>query len=259
MNRLKLLAKVTAVFCLVAALFVSCSDDDDPQVTKRIKNIEIWKTDGTQSYLQAYITLSYDSKGVLAQVSGDNTDGKPLVDITYTYPGKDEFRFIYSVENSSSVRISGNLENGRVYSCKFTNKNENINYSYDNAGYLKRSEGQDIELEYEWKNGNLASIKASERGYNTEFKPTSLPNDYGFDLNILPQLIAGSDYMEVMNTYCWMAGILGKKSRNVVEEVIYSYNYMYDGKGRLAEITLSKNLSSSRESYSFKLKYDDNK
>lgn len=259
MNKLKLLAKITVVFCLAAVLFISCSDDDSPRASKKINKIEIWKTEAGQANLYAYISMSYDNKGKLNRVSGDNVKGEPLMDIFYTYPNEDEFEYIYSVNNSASVRINGNLENGRVYTCKFTNESEVINYSYDNGGYLKKSEGQNIRLEYGWKDGNLISIKASDWVYKREYKPTSISNDYGFDLNILPQLIAGEDFMEAVNTYCWMAGILGKKSKNLVEETIYTYSYMYDDKGRLTEITLSKNMTAKLEAYSFRLAYEDNK
>jgi YD repeat-containing protein len=61
----------------------------------------------------------------------------------------------------------------------------------------------------------------------------------------------------VMNTYCQIAGVLGKRSRNLVEEFFFSYNYKYDEKGRLVEVILRNNVSSKSGAYSFRFAFED--
>lgn len=257
MNRLKLSGKTAICMLLLSFVITACSDDDAPSLSRTIKRIEIWEMETAQSNLLSYLNLSYGKDGKLSQVSGDNASGIPLVDINYTYPDNDSFLYTYAADDVSLGRITGTLEKGRTYSCKFTNTSNPVVYTYMNDGYLKRSDDQDIVLEYGWKGGNLSTVKSSERAYNSEFKASSIPNNYSIDLNVLPQLLAGSAYMQVMNTYCWMSGILGKRSKCIVEETIYSYKYGYDEKGRLSEIVIIPLLSSKNSSYSFKLAYEE--
>lgn len=257
MSKLKLLGKAAICVSLLSFVLVACSDDDAPSLSRTIKRIEVWETEATQANLLSYLNLTYGKDGKLSQVSGDNASGKPLLDISYTYPDNDSFLYTYAADGINLGRITGTLEKGRAYSCKFTDASNSVAYTYTNDGYLKRSDDQDVVLEYGWKGGNLSTVKSSERAYNSEFKASSIANNYSIDLNVLPQLLAGSTYMQVMNTYCWLSGILGKRSKCIVEETIYSYKYGYDERGRLTKITIIPLLSSKTSSYSFQLIYDD--
>ena len=239
MNRLKLFVGVMAVILLPG--LSSCSDDNvTPQLSKIIKTIEIWEVEGSHANLLSNISLYYDKFFMKYACLNDN-----------------EFQIEYFVDKSDFVRITGSQEKGRVYSCRYSDSDDLTTYSYDNNGYLKRVENQEIALNYQWKNNDLAAIKASERGYDSDFSSTNILNDYSLDLNVLPQLIADWDYKRVMNTYCQIAGVLGKRSRNLVEEFFFSYNYKYDEKGRLVEVILRNNVSSKSGAYSFRFAFED--
>ncbi|RGN46033.1 MULTISPECIES: DUF4595 domain-containing protein [unclassified Bacteroides] len=256
MNRLKLFVGVMAVILLPG--LSSCSDDNvTPQLSKIIKTIEIWEVEGSHANLLSNISLYYDKNNQLIQMNEDNAEGKPLFFMKYACLNDNEFQIEYFVDKSDFVRITGSQEKGRVYSCRYSDSDDLTTYSYDNNGYLKRVENQEIALNYQWKNNDLAAIKASERGYDSDFSSTNILNDYSLDLNVLPQLIADWDYKRVMNTYCQIAGVLGKRSRNLVEEFFFSYNYKYDEKGRLVEVILRNNVSSKSGAYSFRFAFED--
>lgn len=63
------------------------------------------------------------------------------------------------------------------------------------------------------ENGNLSSITTTPRGtYNSDYKVSTIANDYSLDLNTLAQWIDDREnYTTVMNTFGQMAGILGKE------------------------------------------------
>mgnify|MGYP000741953432 CR=1 FL=1 len=112
--------------------------------------------------------------------------------------------------------------------------------SYNNEGYLKSSNNNGIVLEYQWNKKNLTSITSTPRGtYNSDYKISTIANDYSLDLNTLAQWIdERPNYINVVNTLGQMAGILGKRSENIIEDTYYTYDYSFLQDGRLKDITL---------------------
>ena len=249
---------VVGVFA-VSLLGTACSDDDSPNSFKEVETMEIWKTEGSESALVAGIRFMYADDGRLAQVSSSDANGVPVMDVSYVYSGSSDFQCTYTGDGSNRGRVTATLENGRIYSCQSATSSgtENYTYVYTDDGYLRKCDSPSVGFEYEWSGGNLLSVKSSQREYNSTYETASVANDYSIDLNVLPHLVSGADYMEAMNTYCWMAGVLGKKSRNIAEDTLYTYYYKYDGQGRLSEIVMQEALSYQDVSYSFRFVYSD--
>lgn len=242
---------------LSAMLLGACSDDEVALPSRVIKQIDIWETGSVQSNLLSTLKLVYDQRGMLKQISGDKASGEPLMDVNYTYPDDCSFLFTYAADGGSLGRISGTLENGRAYACKFTDAASQTTYSYSKDGFMTRSDDGMQVMEFVWKDGNLASVKSTSRVYNMELRSTTLANNYSVDLTVLPHLLEDAAYRRAMNTYCWLAGVLGKKSNALVEDDTYRYTYRFDEKGRLNEIELAHLLSSTDRAYSFRFTYEE--
>ena len=250
--------KMALLLLFPISLLTSCSEESPSKISRTIKQIKIWETDAKESSLKATVTLSYDNSGKLTQISGDNSDGEPILDINYTYPDEQQsFLFTYATEGNKLTRISGTLENGRAYSCQFTDYPSSIAYTYSQDGYLNRSNRKDLVMEYAWNKGNLTSIKATSRIYNTEYKTSIIPNNYSIDLNVLPHLLEDDEYRQIMNTYCWLAGILGKRSKRIAEDDTYDYTYSFDEYGRISSIELKHLLNSTNSAFRFYLSYEE--
>ena len=217
MNKLRPTIKLTLFISVASIFFAACSDDDDKKSSapsKVITGIKVYKITNSQ--------ISYN----------------------------------YSSENSPLVEMTTTLENGRSYVCKFSNQDSPITYSYNNEGYLKSSNNNGIVLEYQWNKKNLSSITSTPRGtYNSEYKVSTIANDYSLDLNTLVQCIdERQNYVNVVNTFGQLAGILGKRSENIIEDTYYTYDYSFLQDGRLKDITL---IDMNNTGYSFLLHYAD--
>lgn len=255
MNKLRPTIKL-ALFVSVASLFfAACSDDDKsipiPEPSRVITGIKVHKISDVITY-QGMIDLTYDNNNRLTRIYNSS----PLATVNYTYKDKSEVSYTYSTENSPLVEISTSLENGRSYVCQFSNQENPVTYSYDNEGYLKSSNNNGVVLEYNWKDENLSSITTTPRGtYNSDYKVSTIANDYSLDLNTLAQWIDDREnYTNVMNTFGQMAGILGKRSANIQEDTYYIYDYSFQQNGRLKDMTL---IGSNNVGYSFRFSYAD--
>ena len=260
MDRLVQMGKIAFGVCAVSWMMAACSDDGSSASSKVVESMELWKTERNTSELVADIHFIYGKDGRLAQVSSDDAGGVPLMDINYVYSENNDFQCVYTGDGGQRGRISATLENGRIYSCQnaAASGTESYTYVYTDDGYLRKCDSREASFEYAWSGGNLLSVKSSERAYNSTYETASVANDYSIDLNVLPHLITGADYMEAMNTYCWLAGVLGKKSRNIAEDTLYTYDYKYDGEGRLSEIVMQETLSFQDVSYTFRFVYPHN-
>ncbi len=260
MNKLRPTIKLALLVSVASLFLAACSDDDDksipvPEPSRVITDIKVHKMSDVISY-QGTINLTYDNNQRLTRIYSSS----PLATVNYTYKDNAEVSYTYSTENSPLVEISTSLENGRSYVCKFSNRENPVTYSYDNDGYPKSSNNNGIVLEYNWKNGNLSSITTTPRGtYNSDYKVSTIANDYSLDLNTLAQWIDDREnYITVMNTFGQMAGILGKRSTHILEDTYYIYDYSFRQDGRLKDMTLVG--GSDKAGYSFRFTYaDDNK
>lgn len=256
MNKLRPTFKLVLCISIASILLASCSDDDNksipapPEPSRVISRIEVRKIADVINY-QGDIKFTYDNNNRLTRIRNSS----PLATVNYTYSGT-EVSYSYSSEHSPLVEISTSLENGRSYVCKFSNQESPITYSYDNDGYLKSSNNNGIVLTYSWSKDNLASITSTPRGaYNSDYKVSTITNDYSLDLNTLAQWIDDREnYTDVVNTFGQMAGILGKRSAHLVEDTYYLYDYSFRQDGRLKDITL---IGSNKTGYSFRLHYTD--
>lgn len=249
----------TFIFSLgiISFLSVSCSKDDDPKLSKVIESIDIYQgTDKQQNYITKMKFL-YDSGGRLSQMSMDS----PLSEVNYGYPANNTITYSFS-SSGVFVRVAATMEEGKARSCTFLgDKNESdVLYTYDKQ-YLDKSKGDGLTMTYEWKNGNLKSVTSSNRLFDSKYTSSSVANDYNLDLNVLPQLIDGrAGYTTAMNTFGQLIGVLGTKSKNIVEDTYYIYNYSYDEHLRLKEIVLRIKEPSSMiaaDIYSFRISYSN--
>lgn len=252
MNKLKSIVRFVLFLSVALILGTSCSDDDKPvvvQPSRVIKKVMIYQSSDQTKFLASLI-FSYDAKGRLTQLYSK----EPLSIVNYTYGDEDKVTYNYSSSNSSLVEVNTTLENGRTYSCSFSNRTDDINYLY-NDGYLKTAKNGNLELKYTWENKNLKSITSSPSTlYTDEFNVSNVSNDYSIDLNTLILLMDGrADYKTVMNVYGQMAGLLGYKTQNVAENTDYLYDYSFYQDGRLKLMT----LVASGEAYTFRIEYND--
>ncbi len=253
MDKLKSIFKIT--FFLSAVLFISasCSDDKEepaPQPSRLVKQVRIYHS-ADDTKLLTTLTFDYDTKGRLIKVYSS----EPLGVVNYTYPANDKVTYTYASASSTLVEVSTDLEDGRSYSCSFSDKENDTNYLYDN-GYLKTSKNGNLELKYSWDNGNLKSIVSSPSAlYNNKFNASDIANDYSIDLNTLPQLVdKRADYQSVVNIYGQMAGILGERSKNIIENTEYLYDYSFDKEGRLKQLS----VVADGEAYTFRIACGEN-
>jgi hypothetical protein len=254
MNKLRPTIKLALFISVAGAFLAACSDDDDKKPSapsKIITGIRVYKITDVISY-EGDLDFTYDKDKRLTSVRGN----APLTTINYSYGDNSYISYNYSSENSPLVEITTTLENGRSYVCKFSNQDSPITYSYNNEGYLKSSNNNGIVLEYQWNKKNLTSITSTPRGtYNSDYKISTIANDYSLDLNTLAQWIdERPNYINVVNTLGQMAGILGKRSENIIEDTYYTYDYSFLQDGRLKDITL---IDTNKTGYSFLLRYAD--
>lgn len=254
MNKLKLIANIAFFLSAVLFIFGSCSNDknepDLPQPSRQIKQIKIYRSAGTVE-LMSVLTFSYDTQGRLSQIYS----GKPLGVVNYTYSANNKVSYNYASASSTLVEVCTDLENGRAYSCSFSDKENDTNYLYDD-GYLRSAKNGTLELKYTWADGNLKSIVSSSGAlYNTKFNASDIANDYSIDLNTLPQLVdERADYQSVVNIYGQMAGILGEKSKNIIESTEHLYDYSFDKEGRLKQLS----IMTDGEAYTFRIAFGEN-
>lgn len=257
MNKLRHAIKLILFLSVAGPWLTACSDDDEksipaPEPSRVITKIEMYKIADVISRETA-ITFIYDSNKRPTLIHNES----PLINVNYSYLSDSKLSYSYASENSPLVEITTSLENGRSYVCQFSNQESPVTYSYNNDGYLKSANNNGIVLEYTWTKGNLTSITSTPRGtYNSDYKVSTIANDYNMDLNILAQLVDDrQNYMQVMNSLGQAAGILGKRSANIIEDTYYKYEYSFDRNGRLKDMTL---LGSNARGYSFRFAYDDN-
>ena len=254
MNKLRPTIKLALFISVAGAFLAACSDDDDKKPSapsKIITGIRVYKITDVISY-EGDLDFTYDKDKRLTGVRGN----APLTTINYSYGDNSHISYNYSSENSPLVEITTTLENGRSYVCKFSNQDSPITYSYNNEGYLKSSNNNGIVLEYQWNKKNLTSITSTPRGtYNSDYKISTIANDYSLDLNTLAQWIdERPNYINVVNTLGQMPSILSKRSENIIEDTYYTYDYSFLQDGRLKDITL---IDTNKTGYSFLLRYAD--
>lgn len=254
MDKLKSIFKITFFLSAILFITVSCSDDkEEPapsQPSRLVKQVKIYHS-ADETKLLTTLNLDYDMQGRLTKVYSS----EPLGVVNYTYSSDDKVTYTYASASSTLVEVSTDLENGRSYSCSFSDKENDTNYLYDN-GYLKTSKNGNLELKYGWENGNLKSIVSSPGTlYSNKFNASDIANDYSIDLNTLPQLVdKRADYQSVVNIYGQMAGILGERSKNIIENTEYLYDYSFDKEGRLKQLS----IMADGEAYTFRIAFGEN-
>lgn len=256
MNKLRPTIAPVLLISAASMFFASCSDDDDksipvPKPSRVITQIKVYKIADVISY-QSDVNFTYDKDNRLTVIRNSS----PLATVNYLYSNGSKVSYSYSSENSPLVETTTTLENGRSYVCNFSNQETPVTYSYDNDGYLKSCNNNGVVLQYNWSKGNLTSITTTPRGsYNSDYKVSAIANNYSLDLNTLAQWVDDREnYTNVLNTCGQMAGILGKRSANIIEDTYYLYDYGFYQDGRLKEITL---VTSKGIGYSFRLSFAD--
>lgn len=253
MNELKSILKITLFLSAVLFISASCSDDKEepapPQPSRVVKQVKIYQS-ADDTKLLTTISLDYDTQGRLTKIYSS----EPLGVVNYTYSADNKVSYNYASANSTLVEVSTDLENGRAYSCSFSDKENDTNYLYDN-GYLRTAKNGNLELKYVWEGSNLKSVTSSPGVlYNNKYNASDVANDYSIDLNTLLQLVdKRADYQSVVNIYGQMAGILGERSSNIIENIEYLYDYNFDKEGRLKQLTTMTN----GEAYTFRISFEE--
>ena len=120
---------------------------------------------------------------------------------------------------------------------------------------MKGNNGEALTMQYTWEGENLKSISSSNQLYNNKFNTSSILNDYSLDLNALVLLTdTRSGYLETMNVYGQIAGILGSRSKYFLQVSDDYYDFSFDQNLRLKEIL----RINAQDIYSFRFSYEDN-
>lgn len=256
MKRLNLMFVLTLFWGMTILSFISCSEDDtSPKYSKIVEKIDLYEGTNVQQNHVSTMNFIYNRDRQLIQINMDS----PLSEVRYTYLSDNEITYSFSSGNSPFVKVEAELEDDKARTCTFRNGGEEVVYSYDKQ-YLSKSKG-DITMTYEWKSGNLQAVSSSNRLYESKYEASSVANDYNIDLNVLSQLVDTRDgYLTAMNTFGQLIDILGERSRNIIEDTYYDYEYSYDEYRRLKEITLKVKespLAAKVDTYSFRISYEN--
>lgn len=245
---------------------VACSDDDGPKPASReIVKVDIYQAEDDDFSLKARYQLAYDVKGHVSSVRLDS----PVQEVSYSYgTGNISYRWDGNDASNGTFihRFEAELRNGYVFvgslnsSVNSESQTYNYSYHYNNAGYLLDATfGGSQMFSYLWSKKSL-TIKGHPSAYDGEYIYSRTANDYSIDLNVLPLLVdARTDVMLAMNAYAQLAGVLGKRYPYFMEDADYSYSYMFDAEGRLAQIVQQPTsmVPDKQLTYWFQLSYEE--
>ncbi|MEG1684818.1 MAG: hypothetical protein RR319_02580 [Bacteroides sp.] len=254
MNKLKNVY-IAAAFICAFVLTSSCGDDADP--IKLIDRVAVFEGGNDEYRLATTMRFVYNDRRQLIKIE----TASPVTEVNYTYYSEDSISYSVvaaSEENMQYVKVGGKLSKGRYSRC-YSNKMGYMLYSYEDKCLSNTMINNNIQLNYEWKGGNLKSIHQDGGLYNSEYTASKVSNDCNIDLNALLQFIdRRPQYLLVMNTYAQLIELLGKKSKNIVESKDYNYDYAYNSDRQLTSISLTSKspaVSGSANTFSFKISY----
>lgn len=241
-----------AALWLLALLPVvtSCSDDDGPKKpSNEIVQVDIYKAEAGAFQIEAQYKMTYDGKNRLNTV---RTDYNSQV-INYEY-GVNSVAYRWEGTHPTTGvfvnRFEAELRGGRVQvgsvDCKEgmdeTSKISNYNYHYTSKGYiLDATYGGSQSFNYEWgKNGLI--VKGHPTTFDAQYRYSKVENGYSINLNALPLLVDMRTGVQLaMNMYAQLAGVVGARFPYFLEDVDYSYDYLFDADGRLVQIVQTPN------------------
>lgn len=223
---------------------MSCSDDDGPAApSKEIVQVDVYRAETNVFELQAQYKFTYDGKNRLSSVRTDYHSQEVSYNygtnsVSYRWDGSDPEEGLFR------TNFEAELRNGRVQvgSAKREQGTEsetfNYTYFYNTQGYVTDATfGGSQSFSYTWGK-QLLTISGRPSTYDAEYGYSKVTNDYSIDLNVLPYLVdTRTDVMMAMNAYAQLAGVLGTRYPNFLEDTDYSYSYHYDADGRLVQLT----------------------
>lgn len=225
MKNFKLLS-VALMAVLLSVGFAACSGDDDDDngndTSNGKVNISNVFTGGQPKSIDG-LSMTYNSDGTLASISGDGTS------VSFEYGSGTR-----AVANSNIVRMTiyddGELfatcdmtlnANGFVKSCTETDYEGNVEtwaFGYNSNGqlnYMKRSEGGNEVTSITYSNGNIVKTKTVSEEEPNESSECSIT--YSDTANkgciMLFDATMGIDMDEM--EYAYYAGMLGKATKNL--------------------------------------------
>jgi len=228
---------------IVSPMITSCSDDESKEPSREIAMVEIYKAESDVLYAEAQYKFTYDGRGRLSNV---RTDAQSQ-EVSYTYgTGSLAYRWEGNDEDKGLFvnRFEAELRNGRVqvgsanHSCGTESRTFNYAYYYNSRGYITDATfGGEQSFNYQWGKQTML-IQGRPSGFDAEYKfCLSVQNDYSIDLNVLPLFVdSRADILLALNVYGQLAGVLGSKYPNLLEDVDYTYRYQFDAEGRLVQI-----------------------
>lgn len=236
-----------AALWLLALLPVvtSCSDDDGPKKpSNEIVQVDIFRAEAGAFQMEAQYKMTYDAKNRLNTVRSEYNSQEisysyGVNNVTYRWEGS------HPTEGVFVNRFEAELRGGRVQvgsvDCKVgndeTSKIWNYNYHYTSNGYiLDATYGPSYSFNYDWGKTCL-TVKSHPTTFDAQYKYSKVGNSYSIDLNSLPLLVdMRTDVQLAMNMYAQLAGVIGARYPYFLEDADYSYDYLFDPDGRLAEI-----------------------
>jgi hypothetical protein len=256
----------TLLLLAIVPAMMSCSDDEAPKKPSReIVQVDLYKAEAETFQIEAQYKLTYDGKG---RISGVRTEYNSqeisythgVNSITYRWEGNNPEKGVFVTRFEASLR-DGRVQVGSV-DCNVgtESKTYNYNYHYTNRGYvLDATFGGEQSFNYDWGKTELL-IKGHPATYDAQYAYSDVANDYSFDLNVLPQLVdARADVQLAMNSYAQLAGVIGTRFPYFLEDVDYTYNYLFDANDRLVQIVQTPvSLKPEKQiTYWFMLHYAD--
>lgn len=212
-----------------AMVFVSCSDDDDDNVTpfggKQISKITY--TDNDDGEIESY-TYDYDKQGRIISESAVYSQHESDL-TTYTYEtNKITEKIINAYSGNTHIwQTVYTLDSkGRIISSINEREETNI-YSYDDKGQLIKISGED-NIRFTWENGNLTKVEWN--GYTTKYTYNRNENK-----NI------GINYFSenMPNNILFNYGYFGAKNKNLMastqedSDSPYTNEYEFDKNGNV--------------------------
>ena len=207
--------KIFILFVASATMMAAaCSKDDDSPTTKgdeacRVSKITHFRYNSEVSD----VNFEYDEEGRVISVSEFSDYGADIYSFTY---GTNRIE----VNDMSDRQTSYILQNGRVRAKQVLSEDGrkvNSTYRYNDEGYLISIGSSYVDIEFEYKNGNISLLKSSYDMHNFIPKYNDLPR-----LPYAEQLVGAFAewfFIDYDDAILYEQGYFGKKIKNQIISV----------------------------------------
>jgi hypothetical protein len=221
------------VFALMAALFISCSDNDDKDNNLHLVT-KISTDNGSAQFVTVLAEFAYDNHNRLATYSGGNDAKIDFCVFTYDDNGL-LTKFILTFDDGGLREYSVTYKDSKTIEVSYPENNTIVKdiYELNDKGLLKQftenpdgGDGSWLKFEYD-NNGNILKITDEEGAY-TQYTYDN-KNSFLKDL-VLPQWV--SYYIiEFPQTPNNVTSITHYKSDGSIDDGTQTYTYTYNDAG----------------------------